>query len=428
MTEPASFRTLDDWLPWLETLSPREIVLGLERVEEVLARLNIRRPPVVVTVAGTNGKGSSAAMIEALLCAAGMRTGCYTSPHLVRYNERIRIDRVPAADEVIVSAFRTVESARQDVPLTFFEFGTLAALVAFAALDVQAWILEVGMGGRLDAVNAVEPDASLITNVSLDHCAWLGNDVEAIGREKAGIMRRGVVTVFGSTAVPASVVDVAEQTGAILCLAGRDFAFEAGPEDRRWSWRGQRLALDGLRPPALSGPIQLQNAAAALAVVEALGLDRVLTSDRVDAALSGLQLPGRFQEVVAGCHWILDVGHNPAAGKVLAGRLAGRRTHGRLIAVVGMLGDKDAAGFIEPLCPYVDRWIAVTINGTRRGDAATLAQQVAALCAKPCRIVERLQEGLQAAADAAAPDDTILVTGSFFLVGPALDWLAARSR
>ena len=210
MNTTESFSTLDDWLPWLESLSPREIVLGLDRVQEVLERLDLGRPPVVINVAGTNGKGSSVAMLESLHRTAGIRTGCYTSPHLVRYNERIRIDGTPADDDAVIAALKAVEAARQDVPLTFFEFGTLAALKAFDDSGVDAWILEVGMGGRLDAVNAVEPDGSIITNVSLDHCAWLGDDVETIAKEKAGVMRKGRTGVqrAGQTPLPQTWVNL----------------------------------------------------------------------------------------------------------------------------------------------------------------------------------------------------------------------------
>ncbi|MDH3440816.1 MAG: Mur ligase family protein, partial [Gammaproteobacteria bacterium] len=225
MKPTESFKSLADWLPWLESLSPREIVLGLDRVQAVLQNLDIARPETVITVAGTNGKGSSIAMLEAILRQQGIRTGSFTSPHVHRYNERTRIDGQPASDEAIISALATVESARGDTPLTFFEFGTLATLVAFAAAGVDAWLLEVGMGGRLDAVNAIEPDGCLITNVALDHCAWLGDDVESIAAEKAGIMRAGKPVVFGSTSLPDAIVRIAAETGADLVLAGRDFGF-----------------------------------------------------------------------------------------------------------------------------------------------------------------------------------------------------------
>ena len=248
-----SFTTLDQWLPWLESLSPREIVLGLERVRTVLDRLELQKPALVINVAGTNGKGSSVAMLEALLSSAGRKTACYTSPHLQHYNERIRIDGRSASDEQIIEALVTVEASRDDVPLTYFEFGTLAALAAFDAANADTLILETGMGGRLDAVNAVEPDACLITNISLDHCAWLGDDIESIAAEKAGIMRRSKPVVFGSRAVPEAIKMAAKDVGAELLLPGVDYDYQAVPGVTSWSWQGRSTALPELRPPSLSG-------------------------------------------------------------------------------------------------------------------------------------------------------------------------------
>jgi len=419
-----SFQNLNDWLPWLETLSPREIVLGLDRVQAVLDRLSIRRPRLVINVAGTNGKGSSVAMLEAILRADGVRTGCYTSPHVTRYNERIRIDHVPAGDKEIVAALKRVEAAREDIPLTFFEFGTLAALVAFDAANVDAWILEVGMGGRLDAVNAIDPDASLITNVSLDHCAWLGNDTESIAREKAGVMRGSKPVVFGSKSVPDAIRKAASDIGANLLCAGEDFAYDHEPESTTWRWRGQRLELNDLKKPALSGAVQLMNAAAVLALLEALRLDHVLSPEAVSGALTSVELQGRFQ--VVDDRWILDVGHNPAAAEALANALRERKIGGKIVAVTGMMADKDIVGFVEPLAGLVDSWIAVTVGGARAESAGRLGRKIANACAIPCRLVEDPEEAFRVADKLASDDDIILVTGSFFIVGPALEWLTAR--
>lgn len=419
-----SFQNLNDWLPWLETLSPREIVLGLDRVQAVLDRLSIRRPRLVINVAGTNGKGSSVAMLEAILRADGVRTGCYTSPHVTRYNERIRIDRVPAADKEIVAALERVEAAREDIPLTFFEFGTLAAIVAFDAANVDAWILEVGMGGRLDAVNAIDPDASLITNVSLDHCAWLGNDTESIAREKAGVMRGSKPVVFGSKSVPDAIRKAASDIGANMLCAGKDFAYDHNPESTTWNWRGQRLELNDLKKPALSGDVQLTNAAAVLAVLEALRLDHVLSPEAVSGALTSVELQGRFQ--VVDDRWILDVGHNPAAAEALANALRDRKIGGKIVAVTGMMADKDIVGFVEPLAGLVDSWIAVTAGGARAESAGRLGRKIANACAIPCRLIEDPEEAFRVADKLASDDDIILVTGSFFIVGPALEWLTAR--
>ena len=423
MDQTGSFSSLDDWLPWLETLSPREIDLGLDRVLTVLAVLDLPRADRIINVAGTNGKGSSVAMLDALLANAGYKTACYMSPHVLRYNERIRIDGLAASDAEIIAAFQRVESVRGDVPLTYFEFGTLAALVAFAAAAADTLILEVGMGGRLDAVNAIEPDACLITNIALDHTAWLGADTESIAMEKAGIMRAAKPAVFGAAYCPAAIIEHATAIGADLRLAGEDFGFDKDPDAASWSWRGRQRKLAGLCQPALAGSVQIQNAAAVLALVEAMGLEQLLTTAAVNDAFGKLDLPGRFQVINARRTWVLDVAHNPAAAAVLAASLADLPHDGRITAVVGMLADKDVQGIVEPLSKLVDAWIAVPLQGARAEPVATLAQQIANLSKKPCRIAAAMPEALEAADRRAAPHDMVLVTGSFYAVGPALEWL-----
>jgi len=418
MNPTGSFSKLGEWLGWLETLSPREIVLGLERVREVQDRLALRRPPLVINIAGTNGKGSCAAMLEALLRHGGVRTGCYTSPHLVAYNERTRIDGRPADDDALIAALQTVEATRREVPLTFFEFGTLATLVAFDNAGVGAWILETGMGGRLDAVNAVDPDGCLITNIALDHCAWLGDDTESIACEKAGIMRSSVPVVFGSTSVPDAIREAAVQAGAGLLLAGRDFTYEALPRDR-WSWHGLTHEFHEIRRPALAGTSQLDNAAAVLALLEALGGDRLPAAAAAGAAFATLQLDGRFQRV--GAHWILDVAHNAAAGQALAAALRGVKGKAKLTVIIGMLADKDVAGFVTTLGGCADEWIAVSVEGSRGERADNLGRDIANASGKPCLLMHDLGEALRAADHRAADGGRVLVTGSFRVVGPALE-------
>ena len=314
---------LSDWLTWLETLSPKEIDLGLERVHAVLERLSLYMPKHVLLIAGTNGKGSSVAMTTALLQAADYRVGAYTSPHVRDFNERIVVNGEAASDAVIVDAFERVERARQSLPLTYFEFGTLAAMLIFADAELDVWVLEVGLGGRLDATNAIEPTASLITNVSLDHCDWLGDDVEAIGVEKAGVMRQGVPTVFAATEVPRSVTHHAHRCGAELLLAGRDFQYLrdnfSNDNFGTWTWTGRDVSLENLRPPGLRGEFQFGNASAVLALLEAAGLTRVLDAALVNRVLPEVALAGRMQFVHAGgARWLLDVAHNPAAAEQLA--------------------------------------------------------------------------------------------------------------
>lgn len=425
--ETGSFTTLDEWLSWLETLSPREIVLGLERVAAVLDVLDLKRPARVINVAGTNGKGSSVAMLEALFVNAGYKTGSYTSPHVVRYNERIRVDRQPASDTDIIAAFERVQSARGDVPLTYFEFGTLAALAVFAKAGADTLILEVGMGGRLDAVNAVEPDACLITNIALDHTAWLGNDAESIAAEKAGIMRPTTPAVFGSADNARVIGEHASRIGADLRVAGEDFHYRLHDDAAgTWSWRGREHELVSLERPALAGTAQIGNAAAVLALIEAMGFDELLTVAQVNEAFGELRLDGRFQLIDAGRTWLLDVAHNPAAAAVLGESLSALPRAGGISAVIGVLADKDVRGIVEPLLPLVDSWTAVPMSGTRAEPAAALAQQIANLGNRPCRIAGTMAEALEFADRVADPRDMILVTGSFYAVGPALEWLRAN--
>jgi dihydrofolate synthase/folylpolyglutamate synthase len=418
-------RPLGEWLAWLETLSPREIELGLARVLEVQARLDLPRPARVVHVGGTNGKGSSAAMLEALFRARGDTTGCYTSPHVLAYNERMRVNGVAASDADIVDAFAAVEAVREGVPLTYFEYGTLAALVVFARAGVSAAVLEIGMGGRLDAVNAVEPDAGIITNVTLDHCEWLGADVETIAREKAGIMRAGKPLVFGSETVPATIRAEAGRIGADLWLAGRDFghAYEAG-EPPTWSWRGRETVLRGLALPSLFGRMQLANAAAVLAVLEAMGVDDVLDAATVGGAFRRLALPGRFQRIErAGRSYLLDVAHNPDAARVLSDLLAELAHTGPIIAIIGVLADKDAGAIVRSLAPHVDGWIAVRPENARAADPDALAALIARESRRPCRVLPTPAAALEHVAAHADPNALVLITGSFYTVGPALEWL-----
>ena len=413
---------LPDWLRRLETLSPREIDLGLERVAAVLGRMALDVPARTILVGGTNGKGSSVEMLRALLAGSGV-IGTYTSPHVIRYNERIAIDGDAATDDTIVAAFERVEAARGGVPLTYFEFGTLAALAVFEAQNVDTAILEVGLGGRLDAVNVVEPDASLITNVSLDHREWLGDDVESIGREKAGIMRAGKPVVFADTAMPDSVGTQANTLGARLRLAGRDYSWRL-EGDGHWSWRGEQVELAGLELPALRGPMQLQNAAGVLALLEALGLQELLAVPHVNQALSRLRLPGRMQLVERDQRWLFDVAHNPAAAAALADSL--REHESRVaVAIVGILDDKDVEGIVASLVPLVDNWIAVAAASPRAIEAAELARRVANQTGKGCLVADTLESALEHARQWAGAGGRVLVTGSFYTVGPFLERLSA---
>lgn len=420
----STFASLNDWLGWLETLSPTEIDLGLDRVEEVLGRLQPSRPGRVIHVAGTNGKGSSVAMLEALFINSGERVGAYTSPHLNDYNERIRMNGVPVSDEEIIAAFECVEAARQNVPLTYFEFGTLAALVAFETNKADTIILEVGMGGRLDAVNAIEPDAGIITNVSLDHCDWLGEDIESIAAEKAGIMRKDKPFVFGAPDAPNAILTAAEKIGADLCRRGKDFDYAAESDPSgTWAWSGRRSKLSSLGMPALAGKFQLQNASAVLALIEAMRLDELLDRQVINKAFGQLELAGRCQLFQTDRQWLLDVAHNAAAATALSDFLADIAPGGRIIAISGMLREKDLGGIVSPLLEFVDTWVAVRAESARALAARELAAGIANLCDKPCLVADSLSDAMQYACSRATAKDLILVSGSFYVVGPALQWL-----
>ena len=424
---------LSDWLTWLESLSPTEINLGLARVQLVLERLDLPRPTHVLLVAGTNGKGSSVAMADALLRASGLRVGAYTSPHISCYNERIVVNGIAASDAEIITAFERIEAVRGDTELTYFEFGTLAAVVVFAAAELDVWLLEVGLGGRLDATNAISPSASLITNISLDHCDWLGDDVETIAAEKAGIMRRGVATVFGDTDVPEAIRRQADASGATLLLPGRDFDLQVA-ENHEWSWRGPSGERQGLRPPGLAGEVQLSNAAAVLALLDVAGLADAVDVELINRVLPALTLAGRSQHLLVagrGCEyneWLIDVAHNPAAAKVLAKTLGSRESTGATLAIVGLLNDKDVAGVISPLAKHVDTWVAMTAASDRAVAANELARQISNITGKACLVAESPEEAIEFARRSASENDRILATGSFFTVGPILDQLTAESR
>jgi dihydrofolate synthase/folylpolyglutamate synthase len=424
----SAFQSLSDWLVWLETLSPSEIDLGLDRVYQVLDRLQPARPGRVIHIAGTNGKGSSVAMLEALFMSTGERVGAYTSPHVNYYNERIRIDGIPVSDAEIITAFGRVEAARQDLPLTYFEFGTLAAMLIFEASNADTVILEVGMGGRLDAVNAIEPDAGIITNVSLDHCDWLGEDIESIAAEKAGILRSDKPFIFGSAELQDSIETSAAELGANLLLQGKDFDYARDADSAgTWTWSGHRSKLDSLAMPALAGEFQLQNAAAVLALVEAMRIDELLDRDLINNAFAKLELAGRCQRIEAGRSWLLDVAHNAAAAGALSQYLASIEPTGKTVAIIGMLEDKDQTGIVSPLIERVDTWIAVTAAAGRALPARDLAAGIARLCDKPCLISDSLPDAMQYASERTTSEDLILVTGSFYVVGPALNWLSGST-
>ena len=418
MTTPT---TLPEWLAHCERLHPKTIDMTLERVRAVRERLGLQFRVPVITVAGTNGKGSSCAMLESIALAAGYRVGLYIKPHLVHFEERCRLNGVPVAAEALLPHFEAVEAARQGTPLTYFEFTTLVILRALAAAPLDVVILEVGLGGRLDAVNAIDADAVLITSIDLDHMEYLGPDRESIGREKAHVMRRGCPAIVSDPLPPASVVERARAIGADLWLVGRDFA-HAG-DRQQWSWRGRSMRLSALAYPALRGANQLVNAAGVLAVFEALRPVLPVTAQAVRQGLATVELPGRFQIVPGQPVLVLDVAHNPQSVATLAVNLDQMGFYPRTHAVFGAMRDKDLAGLLARVAPLVDRWHVTDLPTPRAASAAELARAVRTACgARDVPIAEHASpaEALAAAVAAADPADRILVFGSFYTVGSVL--------
>lgn len=415
------FNTLAEWLTWQETLHPRGIDLGLERVARVGARLGVLEPHcAVVTVGGTNGKGSTVAMLESIYLAAGYRVGAYTSPHLLRYNERVRIGGVPVGDDLLCRAFDRVDSALGEDTLSYFEFGTLAALWVFRELAPDVMILEVGLGGRLDAVNAVDPDVAVVTSVGLDHQEWLGNDREQIGTEKAGIFRTGRPAVCGEQAPPASVRAVAERIGARWLCAGEHFGYSRGAA--AWSWHGpDGHRRDDLPLPALAGGIQLDNAAAALAAVDQLMPRLPVSGEALDEGLRRVRLAGRFQLLRSNPDVILDVAHNPAGAEALAATLAEHPVAGRTLAVFAMMADKDMEGIVTALEPRVSRWFPCGLPDVPRAcKVEVLCAHLRARCEAPVSCHATAAEAFAAACSEAGPGDRVLVFGSFYTVAAVM--------
>jgi dihydrofolate synthase/folylpolyglutamate synthase len=463
-------RTLAEWLALQESVHPKTIDMGLDRVSSVARTLAVDKlASKVITVGGTNGKGSTVAHLDALLRAAGASTGMFTSPHFLRYNERIRVDGVEVGDAELVDAFERIDAARGSTTLTFFEFNALAALVIFADRRVDVAILEVGLGGRLDAVNLVDADVAVVCSIGFDHRDYLGDTLELIGAEKAGIFRSGRPAVLSTPEMPASVYSVIESLGAKAVVAGRDFSWEAesaaepavgtlagagvrmpavtagaapGPgAGDRWRYRGLRVVLHDLPPSALEGSIQYRNASAALAAIESLDAGYTLNEQTVSRALRDVRLAGRFQVVPGPVEWILDIAHNEPAARVFAQHVRERQMpvigadargsiggggdgtrRGRTFAVVGILADKDAPEIAAALAPLVDHWVLCTLPGARGSTASDLANRLG-LPPERVTLADSVEEGCGAAQAATVAGDRVIVFGSVYTVGPALAWL-----
>lgn len=418
-------RTLADWLSHIERQHPRSIDMGLERVRDVAGRLGLGRPAArVVTVGGTNGKGSTVAFVESIARAAGLRVGAYTSPHLLAYNERVRIDGHDVGDAALVEAFEAVDAARGGVSLTYFEYGTLAALWLFERARLDLAVLEVGLGGRLDATNLVDADVAVITTVDIDHQDWLGPDREAIGFEKAGIARAWKPLVLGDDDPPSSVLRHAYAIGASALRIGCDFFFEpvveGASENDGWRWR--EIGCELMLPrPRLRAPAQVRNAAVAIAALRALDLD--IPESAFAQGIAGARVRGRLQRFERdGIEIVLDVAHNPQAARELANWMLAEPPEGEVRAVFAALADKDAQAVVEPLVPFVAQWHLAGLpgHGPRATDAAALAARLGATDAAAGTRHPDVASALEAACSGARAGDRILVLGSFHTVADAL--------
>jgi dihydrofolate synthase/folylpolyglutamate synthase len=447
--------TLADWLTYLESLHPKTIALGLERVAQVKQRLNLQPDFPIIVVGGTNGKGSVCAMLEFILHAAGYRVGCYTSPHLLHYNERVRIAKRAVSDAELCASFEQIELARKpqeqkldsrlhpqgagrgcktaeavttthrgndgflEIPLTYFEFGTLAAMQCFINHKVDVAILEVGLGGRLDAVNVFDNDCAVIASVDIDHTDYLGDTREKIAFEKAGIMRSGTVAICADSDVPQAIRTQAQQIGAELWCIGREFSFT--PHQGQWDYRSNVGTRSSLPYPALRGAFQLNNASAALAVLDVLKEKLPVNMGDVRRGLGEVQLAGRFQFVPGKPTLILDVAHNPHAARSLAQNLASLPPCPNTYAVFAMLKDKDIAGVVAALDPHIDTWLVTGID-TPRGASAGHLEQVLQQCRVRGEIINcgNIPEALRYAYNAAGENDRIIAFGSFYTVAEVM--------
>ncbi|QIM43711.1 bifunctional tetrahydrofolate synthase/dihydrofolate synthase [Leclercia adecarboxylata] len=413
ITLPQATSPLAAWLSYLENLHSKAIDMGLERVSQVAARLDVLKPaPFVFTVAGTNGKGTTCRTLESMLMAAGYKVGVYSSPHLVRYTERVRVQNAELSESAHTAAFAEIEAARGDISLTYFEYGTLSALWLFKQAQLDVVILEVGLGGRLDATNIVDPDVAVVTSIALDHTDWLGPDRESIGREKAGIFRAGKPAIVGEPDMPHTIADVAQEKGALL--QRRDVDWRYSVTESGWRFEDAKGALENLPLPQVPQP----NAATALAALRASGL--TVNEQAIRDGIQQAILAGRFQIVSESPRLILDVAHNPHAAAYLAGRLKSLPKTGRVLAVIGMLHDKDIGGTLACMESVVDSWYCAPLEGPRGATAEQLMQHLG-----QGQTFASVELAWRAAMADARPEDTVLVCGSFHTVAHVMDVMDA---
>lgn len=411
------FQTLAAWLSWLETLHPRTIELGLTRIQTVFASLEPIKPaPYVITVAGTNGKGSCVALLEAIVLAGGHKVGCYTSPHLLKFNERIKINGQAVTDSVLCEAFAYIDGKRAGISLTYFEFVTLAALYLFHRQTLEVVILEVGMGGRLDAVNIIDPDLAIISGIDFDHMDYLGTTLDAIGFEKAGIMRAGKPAIYGGETIPNSILQHAEQLNVSLFYRGRDYDYQLSPTT--WHWQAGARQLTNLPLPKLP----IQNAATVLQAHQLLPTHLQINQKLIKDCLAHTCLLGRYQQLntAKGASLIVDVAHNPQSCRLLAQRLQTETCLGKTYGLVAMLSDKDIKNSLEPLLPVIDHWFLAGLTVMRGSSAELLKKYLIQLGCTHYRSFASVAIAYEQLINLVTPHDRIVVFGSFHTVGDVL--------
>ena len=422
-----SSKKLEDWLEFLELLHPSSIDMGLDRVVQVREAMEINPAFAIVTIAGTNGKGSVCAMLSSILKAAGYRVGTYTSPHLLHYNERVMLDMVPVSDDALVASFHAVEEARGETSLTYFEYGTLAALHLFSQAEVDIAVLEVGLGGRLDAVNAFDPDVAAVVSIGLDHQSYLGDTRESIGVEKSGVFRSGKPAFCADPHPPQSLLDYVARIGADLRLIGRDFGFQKQNEDRQWmAWSKGFPQRHALPFPALRGDYQLVNASLALSILDTLQARLPVGLGDIKRGLVDVEWPARFQVLPGRPSVVLDVGHNPHAAQVLRASLDQMGFFPATHAVIGMMADKDVAGVVGLLADRIDVWHVAAPQLARSSEPETLARIIGTIQENSSvTIYPSVESAWLGACKHAAESDRILVFGSFYTVAEVM---AAREK
>lgn len=421
--EAMKFNNLQKWLEWQEELHFTAIELGLDRCTAVAGNMGLLNPDfIVISVAGTNGKGSSVTMMDSIFRNSGYKTGCYTSPHLIRYNERIKLDGDEVTDEMLCESFSRIDRARGDISLTYFEFGTLAALDIFHNTDIDVALLEVGLGGRLDAVNCIDADVALISSIDLDHMQWLGTNRESIAHEKAGIFRGNKPAVCSDPHPPVTVLEYAEAIGATLYIPGRDFNYRLS--DDNWSWQWDSVVYENLPRPDQYNSCQIQNAAGVLMVLNTLK-SRLPVDDRaIEKGLEDFSLAGRFQMLSEGTQTILDVAHNNQSAKMLVHNLKQFPNSGKTHIIIGMLKDKDRKSVLGELIEIADYWHTVTISNPRGSDSETIKNELLELGVNvPISENDTVADAFLKLQDETGIHDRIVVTGSFLTVGDAMKHL-----